>query len=141
MKQTLITRIFNHILVILGFASTVSCGPDIVCMYGTPTMDFEVSGKAVNEDSAPVAGIKVSCYTDSRPDAPSVITAEDGSFNISGTAINAVLKFEDIDGPENGGEFEEKIEIINVEQVQRGDGNWYMGKYESKGVVIKMEKK
>ena len=141
MKQTLITKVFNHILVILGFAGTVSCEPEVICMYGVPTMDFEVSGKVVNKDSAPVAGIKVSCYTDTSPDAPSAITAEDGSFNISGTAINAVLKFEDIDGPENGGEFEEKIEEIKVNQVQKGDGNWYMGKYEAKDVVIEMKEK
>lgn len=104
-------------------------------------MDFEVSGKVVNNDSAPIAGIKVSCSIRKEPGIATAFTAADGSFLISGTAISPSLNFEDIDGPENGGEFADKTEEIAVSQIEKGDGSWYMGKYEAKGVVIKMEKK
>ena len=143
MKQTLKTKFFNYILVLLGFATTTSCEyiPQVLAEYGTPTMDFEVSGKVVNQDSAPIAGIKVSCRVFYDPGVATVLTSEDGSFNISGTAMRPLLEFEDIDGPENGGEYVSRKEEIKVDQVGKGDGHWYMGKYESKGVVIKMEKK
>lgn len=144
MKQTFITKVFNCILAILGFAATTSCeniNTEVVCMYGTPTMDFEVSGKVVNKDSAPIAGIKVSCQFFTDPGIASTLTAEDGSFSISGTGIGPMLTFEDIDGPENGGEYEDKTQEITVSQIEKGDGSWYMGKYKAKDVVIEMEEK
>ncbi len=137
MKQTLITKICNYILVSLGFAGTASCEV-IRCEYGTPTMDYAVSGKVVNQESAPIAGIQVSSLDHTEQ---AVLTAEDGSFIISGTGMSALLMFEDIDGAENGGEFADRIEKISVQQVKKGDGNWYMDKYEAKDVVIKMEEK
>ena len=142
MEQTVITKFLNRILVIFGFAGSVSCATgNINVMYGVPTMDFEVSGKVVNHDSVPVAGIKVSCSTRTEPGVSSVLTAGDGSFVISGTGMSALLNFEDIDGPENGGEFADKSEEIEVEQVGKGDGSWYKGKFEAKGVVIEMKEK
>jgi len=142
MKQTLITKILNYVLVLLGFATTTSCdGLSVVCEYGTPTMDFEVSGKVVNQKSVPIAGIKVSCHVFTDPGIVTALTAEDGSFFISGTSISPTLTFEDIDGPENGGEYSDKTEEIKVEQVEKGDGKWYSGKYEAKGVVIELEEK
>lgn len=141
MKQTIITKIFNFILVSLGFTSVVSCErPPFVCMYGMMTMDFEVSGKVVNQESEPIAGIKVSCHSNTEPGYASVFTAEDGSFSIAGS-IGPSLELKDVDGPENGGEFADKIEEIQVHQIGKGDGKWYMGKYEAKDVVIVMEGK
>lgn len=144
MNQTFKIKFFNHLLVLLGFAATTSCdnkNMNMECMYGTPTMDFEVSGKVVNKDSAPIAGIKVSCYVYSDSGIATTLTAADGSFKISGTAISPTLNFEDIDGLENGGQFADKTQDITVSQIEEGDGSWYMGKYEAKGVVIEMEEK
>jgi len=147
MKQTLITKFLNHILRILGFTSALSCiscmygtpkPGDVVCMYGTPTMDFEVTGKVVNKGSEPLAGIEVSCRNNSTSGVATALTAEDGSFYISGTDMSPVLEFKDIDGLENGGEFAEKTQEIEVIQIKKGDGDWYMGKYEAKDVVIEM---
>lgn len=142
MKQTLKTKFFNYILVLLGFATTTSC--EVIspaCEYGTPTMDFEVSGKVVNQDSTPIAGIKVSCRIFAAPGIATALTSEDGSFFISGTGMSPLLEFEDIDGPENGGEFAAKTEEIKVDRVKKGDGHWYLGKYEAKDVVVEMEEK
>ena len=139
MRQGFFTTTLNYILVLLGFATTTSCEHifAIQCEYGTPTMDFEVSGKVVNQDSTPIAGIKVSAVGDD----VTALTSEDGSFFISGTGWGSFLMFEDIDGPENGGEYAVKTEEVKVEQVEKGSGHWYKGKYEAKGVVIEMEKK
>ena len=50
------------------------------------------------------------------------------------------LEFEDVDGPENGGEFQ-KVEVeVPVFQVKEGDGNWYQGSYGA-GADVTMIKK
>lgn len=143
MEQTLKTKFFNYILVLLGFSASTSCENviPVKCEYGTPTMDFEISGKVVNQESEPIQGIKVSCQIFTGPGTTTAITAEDGSFHISGKAISPMLEFEDIDGPENGGEFASKTEEIKVTQIKKGDGHWYMGEYEAKDVVVRMEEK
>ena len=143
MKQTIITRILNYVLVILGFASTASCEYIELtrCEYGMPNMDFEVSGKVVNQESTPIAGIRVSCSSNADPGYEAVLTAEDGTFSIAGNGMSAQLFFEDIDGPDNGGEYDALSKDINVSQVKKGDGNWYMGKYEAKDVVVEMTEK
>lgn len=63
MTQTLTTKICNRILMLLGFSTTALS--QVACMYGPRqsdygalTMDFEVSGKVVDKESAPIAGIK-----------------------------------------------------------------------------------
>lgn len=140
MEQSFKTKILNVILVLLGFAGSTSCERLMRCEYGTPTMDFKVSGKVVSEAAAPIPGIKVSCPISA--ESGTVLTASDGSFSISGTATasSPMLKFEDIDGPENGGEFADKSQEIEVEQVKKGR-RWYMGEYEAKDVVISMKEK
>lgn len=153
MNHTLKTKFFKHILTLLGFSTAAitqfACAygpkPDdyLPCEYGTPVMDFEVSGKVVNQNSSPIAGIKVSCSINTEPGVSSVLTAEDGTFLISGTGIgiSPELEFKDIDGADNGGEFADKTETIKADRVEDGDGKWYLGKYEAKGVVIEMEEK
>ena len=50
------------------------------------------------------------------------------------------FEFEDVDGPENGGEFQ-KVEIeVPVFKVKEGDGKWYQGAYEV-GANVTMIKK
>ena len=97
--------------------------------------------KFFKQNSSPIAGIKVSCSVNTEPGVSSVLTAEDGTFMISGTGISPVLDFKDVDGAENGGEFADKTEKIKADRIEDGDGKWYLGKYEAKGVVIEMEEK
>ena len=131
---------------LLGFSATALS--QVACMYGPRqsdygalTMDFEVSGKVVDKESAPIAGIEVSCSAKTESGVSSVLTAGDGSFFISGTGVSPLLQFKDIDGSENGGEFAEKFKVIEVDRAGKGDGNAYVGKYQAKGVVVEMEKK
>lgn len=140
MKQNSLTKILNLTLAALGFTTLSSCDPSnnpFVCMYGMPSMDFEVSGKVTDQESNPIAGIQVSC-----PETTDKITSgKDGSFKISGKGMVARLLFEDIDGPDNGGEFATKGEVFDVKQVAKGDKAWYMGRYEAKDVTVTLEKK
>lgn len=141
------TKILNYLLALLGFAAATSCDEagnliiGIAPEYGTPTMDFEVSGKVVDQNSAPIEGIQVRCRTYDAPGHSTTLTAKDGSFSISGKSTAAWLEFSDIDGPENGGEFATKMENIEVKKIGDGDGHWYMGKFEAKDVIIDMEEK
>jgi len=147
MKQTLKTKFFSYLLVLLGFAATTSCEPsETPCVNGVPIgVYYMVSGKVVDKDSAPIAGIRVSSGND--PERfPTFPTDEDGSFYISwfGTNRGAYLYFQDIDGPENGGEFIDKTEEIKCEYFCHGSPGImavYVGMYGAKDVVIRMEKK
>lgn len=50
------------------------------------------------------------------------------------------LEFEDVDGQENGGEFQKVSIEVPVFKVKDGDGNWYDGAYEA-GANVTMTKK
>ena len=50
------------------------------------------------------------------------------------------LEFEDVDGAENGGEFQSVTVEVPIFKVREGDGNWYMGAYEA-GADVTMLKK
>lgn len=142
MKQTAWTKFLNWVLVTLGFATTVSCqmygmpAP----MYGQPYMSYEASGKVVDEDMKPIEGIRVVGV-----ERDTTFTAADGSFSVSAREWddNPVALFKDIDGPENGGEFKDKVEYFDwskFEKVEEGN-RWYRGKYVGKDIIVKLEKK
>ena len=50
------------------------------------------------------------------------------------------LDFEDVDGQENGGEYQKVSIEVPVFKVKEGDGNWYNGAYEA-GANVTMLKK
>ena len=133
MKQNIFIKILNSLLVALGFSTFFSC-----CMYGTPNMDFKVSGKVTDDKANPIAGIKVS-YED-RNGIVEIYSAKDGSFTAVGNGMDARLRLEDVDGPENGGEFVTKEELVKLEKVSDGDG-WYKGRFEAENVTIVLDKK
>lgn len=102
-------------------------------------MDYELSGRVVDEENNPIKGIRVVS-----PDRDTSFTDARGAFYVSGERITyPYAKFEDIDGPENGGEFKDKTEFFDwreLEQVEKGSG-WYEGKYIGKDIVVTLEKK
>ena len=51
------------------------------------------------------------------------------------------MKFEDVDGVENGGEFSAVEKTVPVVQVKEGDGSWYEGAYEAEADVTMTRKK
>lgn len=96
--------------------------------YGPAPYSPHISiwGKVVNEEDKPVCGIKISEADDE--DSSCGTTSEDGFFEYStfyyGEEVpqEMTLKFSDIDGPDNGGEFEDKVVTVNlVEQARESE--------------------
>ena len=140
------TRLCAWAIGLLGF-SAVSCdviediGGGMRCMYGTPTMDYEIKGKTVDAKSGKaVQGISVSRSWEFGD--KSVITGTDGEFTISGQEFprdTLHIMVTDIDGSANGSYASQKV-VVNLEKVGKGDGSWYSGKYEAKGIKVKLNK-
>ena len=118
-------------LALLGIFS--SCDNKTICEYGTPYAEFEIKGVVTDKaTSQSIQGIRVvrqiyqqygdTLYTDS-----------EGRYSIKFGFYDdgRHLKFEDIDGEENGGYFEAKeidVTITEADRVKKGDG-WYEGKF------------
>ena len=155
--KDLFLRFCRWALPLLGVAAAISCdnviespkmyGPppsgyeDMPVMYGTPTVEFRVKGKVMDSDGNPIQGIEISHdYSGHK-----VYTLEDGSFDYASEDIGfemetVTLEFTDIDGEENGGDFQSKKVAVEVEQTEPGDGEWNNGKFEAEGVEIIMTK-
>ena len=134
----------------LGFSAAASCAveygtPPIMCEYGTPTMDFRVSGTVLDsETEKPIENIAVTFIemTDyERPDT--AWTDDDGRFvyESSGFPDESVrLKFTDVDSYENGGYFETVVKDIPLEQISEGSGAWYEGEFAAEEVNVMMKR-
>lgn len=130
----------------LGFAG---CSESFSCEYGTPSVDFTVKGKVTDSEGTPIKGIVVSSksvqsYDDGN--GLNAVTDENGEFvtnKVKEFGVGGTLVFTDVDGAENGGDFETyEKELLHSErtQIKEGDGNWYQGEYEVT-VDVKLRKK
>ena len=128
-------RFIYFLLALLGFGA-VACdnGSHTVVEYGCPTMTFSLKARVVDEAGKPIEGIEVQTkdnafYADNFSDAEGNI-----DLNVSmWPDTNIDLVFTDVDGAENGGEFETlELNIADkVEQVKEGSGSWYEGGYKA----------
>ena len=126
-------RFIYFLLALLGFGA-VACdnGMHDQVEYGCPTMTFSLKARVIDEEGNPIAGIEVQTkdnafYADNYSDAEGNI-----DLNVSmWPDTNIDLVFTDVDGEENGGEFETlELNISDkVEKVKEGDGRWYQGEY------------
>jgi len=138
-------KFFDKIIVLLlGFSGVFSScestpwgNEDPVCEYGVPHAEFEIKGTVTNKaNSQPIQNIRVirqihenfgdTLYTDS----DGKYTFEFQDFPHSENVFH--LKIEDIDGGENGGLFDNQeidVKITKADQVKRGNGSWYNGKF------------
>ena len=140
--RNLALKIFKSFLALLGISLAGSC--DIIgmrCEYGTPTMDYTVMGKVVNEKKETLPQIKVKGLRhnwDGNRD--STYTAASGEFvitqqRIAGFGEKALLVFED-----ESGVYRTDTVDIKLEQVKKGSG-WYNGEFAAEDVEIVMRKK
>ena len=124
-------------LAILGLLGFTACGV-FSCEYGTPTTDFNVKGKVTDSEGTPIKGIVVSStglhsFVDGT--GLSAMTDEKGEFvtnKIKEFGVMGTLVFTDVDGAENGGDFEtyeKDLSKFPQTQVKEGEG-WYRGEYE-----------
>lgn len=137
-------KIITKSLSILGFTIPMF-GCDVPDMYGTPSADYEVKGKVLDADGDPIKGIKVSLMEDPVYNSVSTHSIENGEFKVCLRTIpfdKVQLTAQDIDGAENGGEFEEKtleLDFSKVAYTGESDG-WYHGKKSLEQDIVLEEK-
>ena len=142
-------RWYNAVLAalmsMLGYESCSLNSPD---EYGTPTVDYQVKGFVTDLLGTPIQGIKVRApysYIDGS-EGQSVLTDENGRFELDEfhSEYNDKLIVEDIDGEDNGGEFQSdtiKVWDLPKKQIEKGSG-WYEGKYEvTAKIKLKLKEK
>lgn len=155
--KDLFLRFCRWALPLLGVTAAISCdnviespnmygsppsGYDTPVMYGTPVVEFSVKGKVMDPDGNPIQGIEISHdYSGHK-----VYTLEDGTFDYASEDIGfemetVTLEFTDIDGADNGGDFQSKEVAVPVAQTDPGDGLWDNGEYAAEDVEIVLEKK
>lgn len=143
MKKAII-KFFDKIIVfLLGFSGAFTgCGnlTDGPVEYGMPHADYELKAMVTDkETSNPIQNIRVIRqypeYEYKYGDTLYTNAAGECLFNYDGILMphNTLrLKIEDIDGEDNGGLFETKemdVQFTKAEQVKKGDGHWYDGKF------------
>lgn len=145
--RTILNKFCKFFLACIGIAMFTSCKE----MYGCPHADFEAKGVVTDEEDKGIQGIRVvlseiqsnPLYT-GKPETDTLWTNHEGEYSIQKEWIsplnNIKIEFEDVDGPENGGEFQ-KVEVeVPVFKVKEGDGSWYHGAYEAGADVTMMKK-
>lgn len=142
-------RFIYWLLTVLGFGSLVGCERDIPVMYGVPSADYEMKGKVLDADGDPIKGIKIEVQTYiATPEARTIarkFSLDDGTYdiNVSTFPVNKLrIIAQDVDGAENGGEFEEKTIELDFSKVEAtGDkGAWYSGKFSLEQDIVLEDK-
>ncbi len=143
--KNLIVRFCRKALSLMGLGGAISsCGAFIAPdMYGTPTMEYRVSGKVTDsETSNPISGIEVE-YFHFLNGPKTILSSDDGGFEVEAMHFpsdHVTLKFTDIDGPANG-EYESLELEVKLEKVAESSGAWDEGDYASDNVMVSMQKK
>jgi putative lipoprotein (rSAM/lipoprotein system) len=151
--KNIIIKLCKITLGLLGIAMVDSCIGR--AEYGCPHADFEAKGVVTDEAGNGIQGIRVvisakypNPYYTGAPLTDTLWTNQEGAY-VTGESYmvddfaymdSVKLEFEDVDGCENGGEFQSVIVEVPVFQVKPGDGNWYDGAYEA-GANVTMIKK
>ena len=109
-------------------------------------MEFKVTGKVTDsETETPVKGIAVTYIQFNECERPDTVwTDEDGRFLYEShdfPSDSLKFKFTDVDGEENGGEYQVKEVTVSLVQTGGGDGNWDEGDFAAENVEVTLEKK
>ena len=119
-------KVMMAVLSLLGFSFVVtSC-------YGAPAADYTFKGKVSDEDGKPIPGIRVS--VGSKDYGVQTTTDTDGGFNLGCRSFypedGVMFYYEDVDGPDNGGEFMSDSTKVEITLTKKSNGRWYLGEYE-----------
>ena len=167
-KKWKVESLLSGALALLGFTGCNS-NSEAPCLYGTPSVDYRVLGTITDGQGKPLKDIQVvvadpqayhyydengkpyyngrdSISGDVYPDT--VYTDKDGKFEShkvkSFSSEKLVVKFQDIDGEANGGEFQEihlSQDEFKKKRLKKGD-SWYSGEYEyTKDVQMEQKEK
>ena len=129
------TGFLSILLTFFGLGAT-SC----VVMYGSPTADWSVKGKVVDETGKCIPDLQV-VLTNHFPNTSEVIydqndwpmdtlrTGTDGSYGVEGRGFplsQLKVEVQDVDGEANGGTFADVTLVIKNFEYKDGKG-WYEG--------------
>ena len=137
------------LLTFLGYGCTMNEPIDMygtpILMYGTPTVTYNIKGTVTDEDGKAINGIKVKATINTSDEAntehilDAKITDAEGKYimkiydYIPVNDSNHKLIIEDIDGAENGGEFQSdtiKVTDLEIKKISGPDGEWNLGVFE-----------
>lgn len=147
--RSFIALLSKALLALIGIGLASCDGGDMKVAYGCPYADFRASGIVTDQDGKPIQGIRVVLKGREYPNpdyqrvTDTVWTDHSGYYQYNGDERfleerRIAFEFDDVDGPENGGEFS-KVEVnVTIVQTEEGEG-WYMGTYEARADV-KMQK-
>jgi putative lipoprotein (rSAM/lipoprotein system) len=124
---------------------------DMPAEYGMPHADYKVIGNVKDEDGNPIPGIQVLASLwqmdgyDEMVDYPIGTNLSDasGDYTIIGQewpSQGVKVVFKDIDGENNGGEFQDGEATASWTQVKEPDNRWFEGGFEAK-VDVTLKKK
>lgn len=137
----------------LGFTA-ISCekspfspdngGGGAVVMYGCPYASFQAKGDVHSETGEPIEGIKVSRYGQDlgTTDKEGKFSFNDHYSGFISEKDTLVLNFHDIDGPANGGRFEDTQAIVTITQTEKPskESVWYEGTFTASDAIVVMKK-
>lgn len=135
-EKGLLAGVLCSLGVSCGGADTVEHGGEGTVEYGTPYINFRISGRVTDTQSRPIAGIQVA---DANRTTEPITTDADGKYTLTGTAFSpeyCTIQFDDTDGTANGGEFASQTvnpQLSDANRTEKGKG-WYGGKYEKDDV-------
>lgn len=141
---SLTSRLCMAGLALLGFGCSDENENNMLCMYGTPTAEFEIKGAVTDAEGNAVPDAEIRVVSPTLPSYPySVLrgnTDASGSFNCSGTITGYPkdgLKVVCLPGDTG---LEADSVVVQLEKTKGSDGFWYLGKGEA-SVDFRLKKK
>ena len=104
-----------------------------------------MKGKVVDSKTEqPIKGIAVTRINEVTPyqSADTVWTSDDGEFICQGEDFpndSMILKFTDVDGVDNMGEFQQQEVKVMLTRMEGSEDGWFEGIYTSDDVLVKLD--
>ncbi len=135
------TKLLVRLLALLGFSAALpACEGMGQDEYGCPWSEFSLKGKVTDARNNPIPGIRVEMS--SKYENAYALTDMHGLFLLDYSGVyrpvgDVAVTATDIDGPDNGGEFESRTETLTItgEDYTGADG-WYRGSYEGEADFV-----
>lgn len=138
MKKFMIRFFDRLILALLAVAGLTTACDEPMVEYGTPTADYVIKGTVTDSiTTQSIKNIRVIRELDENGVyGDTTYTDAKGCYQFSFSGFpdehpEFRLKTEDIDGDQNGGEFENRKVIVQInssDRTETGDNHWYLGK-------------
>ena len=141
-------RVTGFISILTAAVLTASC----MAMQYEPTMDNvapnpAIVGNVTDTSGVAIEHIKVTLDWNDGAFSETQYTNSDGVFtaeiweNVEKAVRSLTVTLEDIDGEENGGDFETEEVEVELTQTDPGDGDWDCGEYSADDVVVVLDRK